>query len=90
MERENQAANQMRVPIEAIVHTRLKSWANDLIELHATPVLLVGVGHDENKGQIQLCTCKEVTNEQIRAILQAAIRGLDGDPEIQVIERRIQ
>ena len=44
--------NQVRV----INHDRLRSWAERLTEQHATPLLLVGMGHDHAIGVTPICT----------------------------------
>ncbi|GAI81422.1 unnamed protein product, partial [marine sediment metagenome] len=41
-----------RIEIETIGKERLDKWQQRLIDEHATPVILVGVGHDHRSGQV--------------------------------------
>jgi len=50
--------------VREIVLDRLARWAPLLSNAHATPVVLVGVGHDHARGEIQVVT---VDDEQMRA-----------------------
>src|SRR5436309_5857950 len=50
--------------IRAICEDRLARWTEKLVGEHATPVVLVGVGHDARKGMLVICAVDEpsVTN----------------------------
>ena len=65
-----------RVDTEGITERRLERWAKSLSEDHATPVLLVGVGHDEKSGALSVCTCADVDDERMELILMAALKRL--------------
>lgn len=65
-----------RSEIEQINRERLEGWRRKLVESHATPILLVGVGHDEKKGLCVLCTTEEMTNEETTNFLLGAYNML--------------
>jgi hypothetical protein len=67
----------MPVNVKAITDERLQSWAKQLVDAHATPVLLVGVGHDHVSGQIHVVVTEDMTPVQIRAFLKAALKAFD-------------
>jgi hypothetical protein len=68
----------MTVPVEAITKERLDRWAKRMKESHATPLLLIGVGHDQVSGQIVICTLDEpeLSNDKLRAFLKYALKEL--------------
>ena len=59
--------------IKAIILQRLGSWAPSLEEEHATPILLVGVGHDHKLGQVVLCTTEDMSIEETIGFLAGAM-----------------
>lgn len=63
---------------EQITNDRLNKWKRRLAQSHATPLLLVGVGHDWNIGKLVLCTLdeQEIGNDVMRAILLEVLAGL--------------
>jgi hypothetical protein len=67
-------------PAENITNERLHRWKEHLYASHATPLLLVGVGHDHNRGALVICTLdeSELDNEALAAFLREAIRRLEG------------
>jgi hypothetical protein len=69
----------MAVPTEAITRERLDRWAARMRDSHATPLILIGVGHDENIGQIVVCTLDEpeITRNVLRQLLQEALDQLE-------------
>lgn len=69
--------------IKAICDERLGSWTNRLVGEHATPILLVGVGHDHKKGDLVLCTLEDLDDMELLLFLQGAVHKL----EAQVIRR---
>ena len=62
------------IEIEAICRDRLGRWTKGLVEQHATPILLVGIGHDQQEGKIVICTVGEITDNEIILLLQGALR----------------
>ena len=67
----------MPVDVKRITDERLQGWAKQLVNVHATPVLLLGVGHDHVSGQVHIVVTENMTPAQIRAFLKAALRDLD-------------
>jgi hypothetical protein len=66
------------VPVEQITKDRLARWAARLSESHATPVMLVAIGHDQVSGQVVICTLDEpeFDNEKLKAFLRYALEEL--------------
>ena len=62
--------------IKAICIQRLGSWTSRLTENHATPVVLVGVGHDHKGGQVVICTAEEMSRKDIIAFLAVTVNKL--------------
>jgi hypothetical protein len=69
----------MPVNVRKINHERLGRWEKRLNENHSTPVVLVGVGHDQVKGRVFILTTEERTNEEVIIFLREALRQLEGD-----------
>jgi hypothetical protein len=69
-----------RVPVEAITNERLAKWIKHLGNEHATPLLLVGIGHDEKSGQVVICAVDEPETDPdfLKRILRFAIESLGG------------
>jgi len=67
------------VPVEEITQRRLDRWGRLLCQAHATPVVLVGLGHDLVSGQIVLCTLDEpeMSRELICCFLRSALANLE-------------
>jgi len=66
--------------IRAVCQDRLAGrWTEKLVAEHATPVVLVGVGHDARKGTLVICAVEEpsVTNRVIAGFLRDAAIQLD-------------
>jgi hypothetical protein len=68
----------MSVPVEMITRERLGRWASQLDRNHATPLALFGVGHDQAKGALVICTVdeKEMDTVTLRRLLRAALYQL--------------
>lgn len=65
---------------EITIH-RLQRWSLKLRADHATPLCLVGVGHDHKLGQLVVCVPEEFTNFDIIEILKAVqIQLIKEDP----------
>lgn len=62
--------------IETICKDRLGEWQHSLVQEHSTPILLVGVGHDESKGHVVLCIPKELSDDEVMQFLQGALNML--------------
>lgn len=61
------------VNTDAITAERLEVWRRELAGQHATPLLLMGVGHNEKSGQITICTLRDVDADTLLALLRDAI-----------------
>lgn len=63
--------------IQKIGAARLASWLKLLVEDHATPVLLVGVGHDAQVGVTSVCVPEGLGDAEILRFLKAAVTKLE-------------
>ena len=65
--------------VREICKQRLGLWTDDLVGDHATPVLLLGIGHDDKKGNISICTVEEMERDKlIKFVAHALDRLLEG------------
>ncbi len=66
------------VPVEQITKQRLERWSAHFLKAHATPLLLIGMGHDHNIGQVVICTleAEDLDKEQLRKLLLFALDNL--------------
>jgi hypothetical protein len=69
----------MSVPTEKITVERLTRWSQRLSKEHATPMLLVGAGHDHKLGQVVVLTCEDIDNATLRELLLFALMQLSPD-----------
>jgi len=62
-----------------VIDERLAKWGQRLKEQNASPVILVGIGHDRNSGNTVLCTVEneEMSIQVLRAFLVNAVELLD-------------
>lgn len=67
----------MPVNVRKINHERLGRWEKRLNENHSTPVVLVGVGHDQVKGRVFIATTEDRTDEETILFLREALRQLE-------------
>ena len=69
-----------KVRVREICKERLDSWMDILVSSHATPVILVAVGHDHNKGELHVVTLEEMGNKELSLLMAGALEKiLDGD-----------
>jgi hypothetical protein len=61
---------------EEITKERLARWAVRLESQHATPLVLVGIGHDHVSGNLVVCLPEDVGNPIVIALLLRVIEGL--------------
>ena len=66
----------MTVDTERITRERLEEWRRVLQRAHATPALLLGVGHDEHDGEVHVLVPKDLDVLMIIAFLQIATKQL--------------
>ena len=45
--------------LQALTEERLRRWTARLVAEHATPMVLVAVGHDHALGKIVICTLED-------------------------------
>lgn len=64
--------------IRRITVERLDGWAARLVQEHATPMLLMGIGHDHTSGQVVICCVEDSSDEIIRGALRKALHDLGG------------
>ena len=62
--------------IMEICDERFDRWKRRLASQYATPIILIGVGHDHNSGQLSICTVEEMDNSMIRIIFTKALELL--------------
>lgn len=56
---------------------RLKGWKKKLAESNATPIALVGVGHEQHRGKLVLCICEDgLTDAEIATMLRGVANQL--------------
>lgn len=66
--------------LAAITVERLEGWGRVIVENHATPMLLVGVGHDHVSGNLHLCIPEDtpISNHEYALILRNIAAQLEG------------
>lgn len=62
--------------VAAVVEDRVTKWAKRLIEMHSTPFLLIGFGHDHRQGMAVTCLEDGVTTQQAIAYLEKTVQLL--------------
>ena len=60
------------VNVQAITIERLKEWGRDCMEDHATPALMLAIGHDEHQGEIHVYVPEDVDKDMLREFLLLA------------------
>jgi hypothetical protein len=67
------------VPVEAISTERLQLWLLDCIRDHATPALLLAIGHDDASGEAHVYVPDDpsIDTQMIKSFLLLALRELD-------------
>jgi hypothetical protein len=65
----------MPVPVEQIIRERFEEWARLAIECHATPVVLLCVGHDEHSGELHVIAAEGLPSLDLAALLLKAAEG---------------
>ena len=66
--------------IREICTERLDSWTNHLVSEHATPAMLIGVGHDHKSGRLVVCTTEDMPDESLALLVHGALKKLAGLP----------
>ncbi len=64
--------------IQKINAVRLTGWAGKLSAAHATALVVVGVGHDQRNGEVNVCVSENgPSDREIAAFLRHAANLLD-------------
>jgi hypothetical protein len=63
---------------DEITAERMAGWRKKLAEEHATPALLLGIGHDRNSGALVVCTTEDLSKRDLVTLLKGVIRRLEG------------
>ncbi|GAI89223.1 unnamed protein product [marine sediment metagenome] len=63
--------------IRNIGQERLSYWVNGLVSEHATPVLIIGVGHDMNNGDIHCWTVEDWELVGVKFVLKKLLNSID-------------
>lgn len=66
-------AGMTREQIEQINSERLNQWGARAINSHATPLLMLSIGHDHKSGELNIHCTEDLTPEQLRGFLIAAL-----------------
>lgn len=64
------------ITLPAICHSRLQEWAKQLADCNCTPVLVMGIGHEENAGEVHLFTMQDFTDDDLQMFLAFAMREI--------------
>lgn len=64
------------VSLPFICDTRMAEWAKQLAERNCTPVLVLGIGHNENAGEVHLFTMQDFSDEDVVMFLAFAQREI--------------
>lgn len=62
--------------VAQIVEDRLLKWAKRLMEMHSTPFMLIGFGHDHRQGMAVTCLEEGVSVAQAVAYLEKTVQLL--------------
>ena len=63
--------------VTEITAERLSRWGNYLAAKHATPLLVLGMGHDERRGTVEVCIPADVPLPDVLVAIRAALRILE-------------
>ncbi len=58
--------------VSKVCHERMADWVEELVEANCTPVLLVGVGHGKQRGQVHIFTPDAVPEKALVMVLSLA------------------
>lgn len=58
--------------IAEITIQRVSQWAQKVIDEHATPVLMLSVGHDHHSGTVVVSSCEETDDAELLLWLHGA------------------
>ncbi len=64
------------VSTEQIANARLESWKHKLADFNATPLVLIGVGHEHKSGELVVCVPNNVEDDLLIGALVFAINAI--------------
>lgn len=62
--------------IRKICKTRLDRWGIILGNNESTPIVLVGVGHNNKEGDLHVVTCENMTDEAVAKFMVQALEEM--------------
>lgn len=65
------------VPTGDITQQRLNEWLYKLQADDATPILLLGVGHNRNRGKLVVCCTRDISDEDLLLFVRGALKRLE-------------
>lgn len=65
------------VDTDRITGERLNLWREHLKTLHATPALMLAVGHDHRSGEVHVFILENMPTDMLKQFLMKAYRKLD-------------
>jgi hypothetical protein len=64
------------VNVKHINDERLGRWKVQMIRRHSTPLILIGIGHDHNIGEVTVLCTEDRTDEQLLLFMENAVKQL--------------
>lgn len=64
------------VNVKAICDERLGRWKVQMIRRHSTPLILMGIGHDQKLGELTILCTEDRTDEELLVFLEGAVNQL--------------
>lgn len=62
--------------VREICNERLTRWRDHLVSKHATPMVLIGVGHDEAEGSVVMCLPDGINGADVAGLLAGVFEML--------------
>jgi len=66
-----------RSTVRTIGGQRLNRWLCRLVDQHAMPFALVGIGHDDHSGEVTICACEDVSDADLLSVMRGVVRLLE-------------
>jgi len=73
-----------KLEVAKICAERLGCWGAELTKQHATPVLLLGVGQDDQRGELNVLVCEEVEDKVLKLMVTAIFQQVVLDKECRL------
>lgn len=71
----------MATGVRAITRGRMKEWTSNLTQKHHTPILVIGLGHDQVAGQLSVISIESMTNRELALALERALDFIRARPQ---------